>query len=510
MPELIHNHDWRKLMNTLDEALESFHRIESDVAAGEDGIVTEEDTKFQIISRIIVETLGWQHSAIRAEQNHDNGYSDYVINDGQKPRILIEAKRIGLINVKLANQNQSRTLKLNGPALSNARSGIVQATSYASPHGIPIAVLTDGLAWIIFKPHIAGEHYLDKEAFVFPSLLAIKADFSVYFDLLSQESVREKRPAVLFDKVHNPRILVTRPLTAPIGDSEINRLRKSEIAFDLDRVFDTFFSRMRGEQDPDLLIECFVETRESRIADFSLEKMTRQVLGNVAPENQDVDQQLSQFIGQTVQQDEGESVFIIGPTGSGKTTFLERFFKKTLPPHIRRKVEPLRVNFLDASGERSIIQAWMTEQLIEAIEKSIFVDGIPQWDDLLGLYFGDYRRRAQGVDAVLYKNQPDKFRQKFGEYMDEKVEHDREGYLRRLLIDIVQNRKKIPVIIVDNTDEFDLDLRKAIFQYAQALRRHAKHCIVIQPVTDKSAWSFSKTDIFATAYADGSGSINML
>ena len=146
--------------------------------------------------------------------------------------------------------------------------------------------------------------------------------------------------------------------------------------------------------------------------------------------------------------------------------------------------------------ERRTFYNWMTDQLIEAIEKSIFVDGIPQWDDLLGLYFGEYRRRSQGVDAVLYKNQPEKFREKFGEYMDSKVEHDREGYLRRLLIDIVQNRKKIPVIIVDNTDEFDLELRKAIFQYAQALRRHAKHCIVIQPVTDKSAWSFSKTDIF--------------
>ena len=103
----------------------------------------------------------------------------------------------------------------------------------------------------------------------------------------------------------------------------------------------------------------------------------------------------------------------------------------------------------------------MTDQLIEAIEKSIFVDGIPQWDDFLGLYFGEYRRRSQGVDAVLYKNQPEKFREKFGENMDSKVEHDREGYLRRLLIDIVQNRKKIPVIIVDNTDEFDLELRAA-------------------------------------------------
>ena len=483
-------------MSTLDNAFASFMIIDSAVHGNRDNIVTEEDSKLQIITRILVESLGWTHDAIRAERRHDNGFSDYVIHDFEKPKILVEAKRIRLLDIRLANQDQSRTLKLNGPALSTARSGITQAAGYASPYGIPLAALTDGLTWIIFKPHVTGEHFLHKEGFIFPSPISIKSDYSTFFDLLSRDATREKRYTLLFDKVHNPRMLVTRPLTAAIEDSDINRLRKSEIAFDLDRVFDTFFSRMRGEQDPDLLIECFVETRESRIADFSLEKMTRQVIGNVAPENRDVDQQLSHFIGQTVQQDEGESVFIIGPTGSGKTTFLERFFRKTLPPHIRRKVEPLRINFLDASGESSTIQAWMTEQLIAEIEKSIFLDGIPQWDDLLGLYFNEYRRRSQGVDAVLYKTQPEKFREKFGEYMDERVEHDREGYLRRLLIDIVKNRKKIPVIIVDNTDEFDLELKKAIFQYSQALRRHAKHCIVIQPVTDKSAWSFSKTDIF--------------
>lgn len=282
----------------------------------------------------------------------------------------------------------------------------------------------------------------------------------------------------MFDQIHNPRILLSRPLIAPFDDTQINRLRKSDIAFDLDVVFDTFFSRMTGDQDPDLIIECFVETKESRIADFSLEKMTAHVLGNIVPENQDVDQQLSHLIGQTVQQDGGETVFIVGPTGSGKTTFLERFFKKTLSPDIRQKVVPMRINCLDASGTLETVQQWMTEKLIHDIEQHSFKEGIPTWEELRGLYFYEYTRRSRGVDAILYETNREKFRTKFSDYMESQVENDREGYLRRLLADLVANRKKLPLIIVDNSDEFDMEVRKAMFQFAQALRRHARHCMV--------------------------------
>ena len=68
--------------------------------------------------------------------------------------------------------------------------------------------------------------------------------------------------------------------------------------------------------------------------------------------------------------------------------------------------------------------------------------------------------------------------------------------MKKILTDAVRNRKKLPIILVDNTDEFSMGYKKIIFQFAQSLRRHANHCLLIFPVTDKSAWSFSKTDMF--------------
>jgi len=46
----------------------------------------------------------------------------------------------------------------------------------------------------------------------------------------------------------------------------------------------------------------------------------------------------------------------------------------------------------------------------------------------------------------------DAFKEKFGQYMDEQVEKDLDGYLNRLLQDVVRNRKKLPILVIDNTD----------------------------------------------------------
>ena len=112
------------------------------------------------------------------------------------------------------------------------------------------------------------------------------------------------------------------------------------------------------------------------------------------------------------------------------------------------------------------------------------------------MYFSEYTKRMYGVDAKLYQRDKDAFQVKFGEYLEQKVEQDREGYLRRILDDVVRNRKKLPILVIDNTDEFTHRFKQDLFQFAQSLRRYVNHCLIIFPVTDKSAWSFSKTDLF--------------
>lgn len=86
---------------------------------------------------------------------------------------------------------------------------------------------------------------------------------------------------------------------------------------------------MTGEQNAEIMTECFVESNESRIADYSLEKITTAILNNL-PKNNKIGSELSDLIHGNVNAqlpaDSDMSVFIVGPTGSGKTTYIQRFF----------------------------------------------------------------------------------------------------------------------------------------------------------------------------------------
>lgn len=488
-------------MIMLDDAEKKAYEIHVSVKNNLKNIETEEDAKIQIINRILNECLGWSYTDFRAENRHDNGFSDYILIDNEKPVLLIEAKRIGIFEVKTAEKNKVRHLKISGSSLKDAIRGIDQAASYSLLNGIPVTVLTDGITWIIFKTFIPGENFKTKEAIVFPSLEAVISDFSIFFDLLSKQQFSKRIYNAIFDEIHNKRLLLSQELLPPLEESDIKIIQKSDIAFDLERVFTHFFSRLTGDDDEDLLIECFVETRESRIADFSLEKMTTSVLGNIVPPDKNVDSELVNLITLNVaiedlHYESGQTVFIIGPTGAGKTTFLDRFFRKTLPDPVRRRCVLVGINCLDATGREDTALQWLTESLITTLEKEVYEEGSPSWDELVGLYHREYRRRSIGVDKQLYGNDKQKFKEKFAEFLDERVESDREGYLKRILADVVNNRKMLPIIVIDNTDEFSNEYKQKFFQFSQALRRHANHCLLIFPVTDKSAWSFSKTDIY--------------
>lgn len=487
-------------MGNVNIAEENLKKLLADVRSDLKSIESEEDAKVKIINRIFNECLGWSFTDFSCENKHGCGYSDYVMKVSGEPSLVVEAKRIGVLQIESAILDKCRTLKISGTSLKQSIDGIQQAFSYASEAGIPIAVVTDGISWIIFKTWVQGSSYKEKEAFVFPSLDALENSFSVFYELLAHDHFVEKTYNLLFDSIHNSRQNLSAPLKAPIEAGEISLLKKSPIAFDLEKIFNGFFTQLTGDNNTEIMTECFVESNESRIADYSLEKITSSILNNLPKDNSRVGSELSELIEGNVQaelsSESDMSVFIVGPTGSGKTTYIDRFFSKILPVNTRKNCLAIKINCLDATGDDNTSISWITEEVISSLEKNLFDDGYPEYSDLQGMYFGQYQRMSSGYLKKIYESDRDAFNVKFAEFLEEEVKKNREGYLESLLVFAVRNRKKLPIIIIDNTDEFTLDFKIKVFQFCNSYRRKVKYCMLMFPVTDKSAWSFSKTDIF--------------
>lgn len=487
-------------MVNIDIAEHNLKLVLADIEADLANIESEEDSKVKIINRIFNECLGWSFTQFKCEGKHDCGFSDYVLKIDNSPVLVVEAKRIGILGIESAVIDKYKTLKLSGSSLKKSLPGIQQAFSYASEEGISISVVTDGISWIVFKTWVQGANYKEKEAFVFPSLESIKNSFNVFYELLSFEMFSNKTYNILFDKIHNSRSNLTIPLKAALEIDEINILKKSPIAFDLEKIFHGFFTQLIGDDNSEIMNECFVESNESRIADYSLEKITHSIINNLPTDKNKVGVELSELIQVNVQRklpsESDMSVFIVGPTGSGKTTYIDRFFSKILPSSTRDHCLTLNINCLDATGDDSTTTRWVTEKLISLLENDLFDDGYPEYKDLQGMYFGHYKRMSSGYLKKIYENDRAAFDVKFSEFLETEIKENRENYLEQLLHFTVHNRRKLPIIVVDNTDEFPLEFKVKIFQFCNAYKRKITFCMLMFPVTDKSAWSFSKTDIF--------------
>ena len=90
----------------LDKAEGAACLLVSEVSHNLETIKTEEDAKVRIITRIITECLGWSTNDFRMERQNENGFSDYLLLAQDSPALLIEAKRVGILNVETAEQDK--------------------------------------------------------------------------------------------------------------------------------------------------------------------------------------------------------------------------------------------------------------------------------------------------------------------------------------------------------------------------------------------------------------------
>jgi len=331
---------------TVDDAFPVAKNLCEDLASRIDQIDTEQDARFQVINRFLTEVLGWNFKDIKTEPHSDSGYADFLLLSSGQKCFVIEAKKIGpiLIDTRCLDM---RSYKVDGPALASAKGGIEQAAKYCLDHGVNYAALTTGNTWIAFllMPG-TGVSYKEGKAFVFPNLQSILDNFAAFYDLFSKEGVLTKTYNIHFAKADGLSLKEFEPLVSATPPETVKMLPTTELAVDLENVFKEFFGALSGETDRQMLLDCFVETRESRFADASLEKMVRNVSSAISELDASSDGQLAREIKAAVEIGRGETVIIVGNKGAGKSTFIGRFFDSILDISTRTHCLLLKVDLL--------------------------------------------------------------------------------------------------------------------------------------------------------------------
>lgn len=481
----------------IDRAYDAFRTLKEEIAQLGDSIITEQDARLKVIDRMLIDVLGWHPKDVKTEPHSPSGYTDYLLSIDSVPRFVVEAKRIENTLIDTLS-SKAGAYKVGGPALASASAGIRQAASYCLDHGPDFAVLTTGIAWIGFQPFPRGfRSYRDAKAIAFPNLDEVDANFAQFFDLFSVTGVRQNLYRLHFTKAEglNDRTFDTFAKVNQKGDLRL--LPRTDLATDTDPIFREFFGELSGDMDEEMLIHCFVESRESRQADNAIQKIIASISANVSTINNGHNNPLAHQISSAVETGRGESVLIVGSKGAGKSTFTKRFFKSILGPDVRGKCLVLHVELKEATGEIQDLHRWLSEKVRLAIERALYAGKSPSYDELRGMYWREYQE-WRSIYEPLYDSDRIAFKNKFSDYLKSKITDDRHTHILRMLEDAVQNRKLLPCLIFDNADHHSEAFQEAVFQWAQSLRQEIEYTFVVMPITDRTIWRLSKFGPFQT------------
>lgn len=478
-------------MEPLDASKSRFDELRSEIEGYVKTIVTEQDTRLKAIDRLLVEVLGWDLADISTEDRAGTGYVDYILSLDGLPRVVVEAKRDG-ISFDLTGDS-GRPYKLDGPmfASKESRSGLEQAIGYCAHKSVELAVVTNGREWIIFRGSRAGDGIpvLEGRGFIFPSLDGVADQYKLFWELLAPDGVADERFRAHFLEAEGAPIRSVSFSQAVYLPHEARPLKPSELYGDMRGIMTRFFTRLSGDDDPDMLVKCFVESRESRDADRTLARISEDLIGKIRSVNDtDTAEQLVELIKTSVSSDSRSFTIIVGTKGAGKSTFIERFFKVVLPDELRRQTVSARVDLRSHTGDIEGLVSWLNKELVTRLEEAIGED--LDYDEILGMFYDEYTRLKRGPWKHLYERGDDSFRIQFGEMIERKRSESPRDYIAGLFRHIVANRRLLPLVTFDNADHFTIEYQEAVYQYARAI--HAQSgAMVILPVTDRTSWQLS-------------------
>lgn len=493
-------------MEPMDAAFEKFKTF---VKMAEDppywgSIKSEEDVRMKIINPVFTEILGWPIAEIHCESPAGKQFIDYRGTIKGFNRLIIEAKKEAR-DLGINADHAARFFQLKGAVFQTeaAREGIDQAIRYCGHRNVDLACLTNGRQWAIFRGRGKdGMDTLDNHACVFGDLDAVVAKFKEFYELLSHESVEGNTHRAIFRQAEGQPVRQKTIKTAACPPDAREMLKADKLHSDLERIMHTFFRDLDPAQDAEARKACFVTTSESNAAEKGLERISEELRDKVQELNTAESTELTEIIQRVKEMQRNELVLLVGTKGAGKTTFIDRFFADVLPSTIRDDCVFVRLDLSRSGGRADQIGTWLDEHFLTALEKAAFQSGYPTYDEIVGMCIGEYKRWSEGHKKHLYETDKLKFKDQFGEHIEKYFRRDRPcEYIIHLLFHIVRNHKKVPCIVFDNADHFNVNFQEEAFNYAHSICSESI-CLMILPITDTTSWQLPKQGPMQSFYTD--------
>jgi len=351
-----------------DEALKNLN----DLIKTEWKALSESDTRSKIIDPIFTKCLNWEEKDFVREEHSDTGFVDYVFKIGKKNVFVIEAKKIGVAFKLPITFGFKRQFKVGGilATCPEIREVMRQARRYCTEKGARFGIVSNGDQFVIFEAIRFGEDWGKGNARVFYNLSDIRSNFRDFWNLISKDAVeRDSLIEHLSREVEELRFI--RPVDGIHFKNE--RYPRNQLSSYMRPIIRFAFGDITDEID--LLKECYVLETEFRDLDRTLKNEVSTSIKKDLNLKEIVHgaetagifladfYKYAELIGQA--SPEPLILLLLGIIGSGKTTFIHRFFNVVLDEDERKKMKWFYINFKDAPPREQDIRDYIFKSILK-------------------------------------------------------------------------------------------------------------------------------------------------
>ncbi len=350
--------------------------------------LSESDTRCKIIDPLFIECLNWTESDISREDNAKHvGYIDYIFSKGERPLFILEAKREGII-FELPPNFKDRHYKING-TISECKElikAMEQVHEYCAEIGVKIAIISNGHQYVIFEALKIGTSWRNGKCVVFNGLEDIEQHFGLFFKYLNKNSVSAgSLHSLLSEKTDT--LTFIRPL-----DKIQNRdatLNRNYLHPYITPFIESIFMDLTDPKQIDVLRECYVWDKADNATDDGLKQLFIDRLPHYAKEDhiqlfEENEYSAGLFEAKCLelvrtQDQKGALILLLGGVGSGKTTFIHRFYNIILGNLLKNNMW-FYVDFKNAPTSKEKLDEYIYEKIILNFEKKYLAQVKKEFD----------------------------------------------------------------------------------------------------------------------------------
>ena len=453
--------------------------------------LSEADTRSKLIDYILIKVLGWKEEDIIREERcvENDTFLDYKLS-ANIPQIIVEAKKI---DFNLEIPTSSRQLEfIIGGILQNSKNLIktmVQARDYAVSKGIVFCVVTNGKQFVFFRSQNSmGIDWVKHKCVVFRNIDEVRINFDLFSRLLSKSAVEEgilhKTLQISDDvdyEINKYKTLDTRHISIP-RKKDRNPLFPfiGEITH---RVFQDLSTK---DSETEILEHCYVDSPQKHEKQMPYFDQEIKLLYVNKKDAGDFQQRILSSLNRAIPNNM-EVILLIGSVGVGKSTFLQRFRKVLAKDIIDKNGIWIYLNFKSFSDTGEILDNYIFNQIEATLTSDYENLNLDDWNFIKQAYHNEYEKFRRGVFAPLFKSDPEKFEEKFGDIVFDKINQDKGQHLIKVLSCASKRLSKNLFLVFDNADQLNPETQNKIFLAAQKLAETLE-CFALIAMREESYW----------------------